>query len=652
MKKLILFSLMCLLSIAFVKADVTSPIWQTSSEGPIFSYDVEPGSPRNYYDNGGPDRNMRQNFALTIVQLKPALRNHHITVVFEEMDMGNDLLKFYNGAIELFNGPNEDGEYVYDWPKDIEPILTVKGNPEKLPLIISSTSPDGALTVGNLNLSSTKGWKAIVYCVKNGDPEPGGTVVEDKGNVEFGVLSDLGTDSDGEEIDECSINMTIGAGVDNAVVQIDWGNGEKKDYTILSKDKPSTITQSVDAGARVKIFGDLSFLDLSGNKTIESIEFNKKDNKTPAMQILRLSQNKISKIFLNDLTNLRELAVSDNNITEMNISHLEKLEEFYGAYNPYSELRTSTNPNLIVITCYNTGIKELDLSRNTKLKVLTAGGNNYNVIPSLDNNTALTALDFEKADLESIDLSKLINLKKVNLAYANLSTIDMSNNTHIQDINLAGNNFDPCTINDLLIGLPKALDDSYIIRLAKNPGISQSQTELATMNGWKIDSKGNGEGCANIKLKYLPSEHGHFITKIGDTEYKELQNIAKGMTVKVEAKPEKNYTLQKVIVNGKDVECSDIDKATFEAKEYAWIAAVFVKDTYIASVDKNAISIHKTVNGFEIAGLRANENYVVYDLNGRVVADGYANNEGVAHIDINMDFAVFKTVAFVVKLAK
>ena len=149
-------------------------IFHTGSEGPIYDYTVEAGLPRPYYDDGGPDKGMRGNYSMTIVQFKPLNSNSHITIVFEQIEIGQyDELRFYNGAIPLWNGPNEDGEYYYDWPKDVDPIMTVKGTPANPRFTVTSTAADGCLSVALFNGSNSPGWKAMVYCVRNGDPEPG-----------------------------------------------------------------------------------------------------------------------------------------------------------------------------------------------------------------------------------------------------------------------------------------------------------------------------------------------------------------------------------------------------------------------------------------------------------------------------------------------
>ena len=151
-------------------------IFHSGSEGPVFDYTVEAGLPRPYYDDGGPDRGMRGNFSMTIVQFKPLNSNSHITIVFEEMEIGEfDELRFYNGAITLWNGPDEEGYYYYDWPKDVDPIMTVKGTPANPRFTVTSTAVDGCLSVALFNGSNSPGWKAMVYCVRNGDPEPGTT---------------------------------------------------------------------------------------------------------------------------------------------------------------------------------------------------------------------------------------------------------------------------------------------------------------------------------------------------------------------------------------------------------------------------------------------------------------------------------------------
>lgn len=151
-------------------------IFHSGSEGPVFDYTVEAGLPRPYYDDGGPEKGMRGNYFMTIVQFKPVNSNSHITIVFEEMEIGEfDELRFYNGAITLWNGPDEEGYYYYDWPKDVDPIMTVKGTPANPRFTVTSTAADGCLSVALFNGSNSPGWKAMVYCVRNGDPEPGTT---------------------------------------------------------------------------------------------------------------------------------------------------------------------------------------------------------------------------------------------------------------------------------------------------------------------------------------------------------------------------------------------------------------------------------------------------------------------------------------------
>ena len=151
-------------------------IFHSGSEGPVFDYTVEAGLPRPYYDDGGPEKGMRGNYFMTIVQFKPVNSNSHITIAFEEMEIGEfDELRFYNGAITLWNGPDEEGYYYYDWPKDVDPIMTVKGTPANPRFTVTSTAADGCLSVALFNGSNSPGWKAMVYCVRNGDPEPGTT---------------------------------------------------------------------------------------------------------------------------------------------------------------------------------------------------------------------------------------------------------------------------------------------------------------------------------------------------------------------------------------------------------------------------------------------------------------------------------------------
>lgn len=622
MRKTVLLFSVLLLSLQLLTAQSYGRIFQPGSEGPVFDYSIVQGEPKEYYDAGGPDKGMRNNYAYTMLQLKPTNANSHITIVFEEMELDSfDEMRIYSGIVVLNNEMDEDGEYRYGWPKGLTPTFQTKGTPAKQKFAVSSTAPDGALSVAFFCASAMKGWKGMIYCVKNGDPEP---LPDDEtpANIVLKMTDDLGVDEDGYEIDEATVQMHLGAQKEGTAIQIDWGSGEKIDYTIGSKE-PVSISQTIDKGAVVKIYGELTLLDITNNPFVEA-HFDKND----ALKVLRLAQNKISRLNLDKLTNLRELWITDNKLTSIDISHLANLEEFYGGWNAYTELRTAMNPKLTVLTCYNTSITALDLSQNQLLEILTAGGNNYTTPLDLSHTPALKSLDLEGASLTSIDVTMLPNLKKLNLQSNKLSTLDIASNKALRYLDLRGNPFDACTLNDICYLLPKATEaDEAKLFINKTTGGATAHTAMLKEKAWKSDIEGDGTGCNTIRLLCLPAQHGTFATLVEGKAVASWTPIQKGADVTISATPEDKYMLKKIVVEGKEITGN-----TFKAEQYAMVEVLFVLIDAIDDARREGVAVRCAETSLYVEGLEAEAPYQVYDAKGVLLVEGRADAQGTAEV--------------------
>lgn len=643
MKQLTLLCLLLVLAFSSVNAQ-SGWIWHSTSEGPVFDYTVLPGESREYYDCGGPEKGMPDNLALTIVQLKSPSPNYHLTIVFEQMEIGEfDVMKIYNGVITLDNYPDEYGEYNYHWPAEHTPIFETKGTPQNIPFSVSSTSEDGCLSVAFQCNSKAPGWKATIYCVKNGDPEPGtGTETKDY-NIAFTITDDLGMDEDGYTIDECDFSMILKGGK-GEVIAIDCGYG-KEEFTFPT-DEPASLTKLLDAGATVKIYGNLKQLDLTGNKKVTGITF--KDN--PSLEILRLSQNKITQLDLSKLTALKELAFTDNKISDIDISNLKNLEEYYGAWNNYKTLDVKQNTLLKVLTCYNTAITELDLSQNTALQILTAGGNNYSAAPSLNSNTALTLIDLEGSGLSTIDLSQQTKLQKLNLNNNRLSTLDVIPLINLTQLDLRNNQMDACAINDVLFGLPLAngnTETSPQVMINKNPGTAAAETEIAALFGWTVDQTGTGEGCSTVRINVSDSENGTLKPMADNQEYVAGTPIQKGTALNITDVPEQGYELSSLFFNGKQ-----LDSKLLTAEKYGVLSAVFTKSSSIQQETAQNINIENTSDGILISGLPEKEAYTLLYTNGTLVEKGYVPEEGQLRLSLQQGLYIFRTGNVIIKIIR
>ena len=91
-------------------------------------------------------------------------------------------------------------------------------------------------------------------------------------------------DDDGEPIEELAITLHLGA-AKSTPIRIDWGDGNLLDYTIGSSE-PVSVSETVDLGAKIKIYGDISFVDASQTYLV-AVEL----GQAATLNVLRLSQN-------------------------------------------------------------------------------------------------------------------------------------------------------------------------------------------------------------------------------------------------------------------------------------------------------------------------------------------------------------------------
>ena len=329
--------------------------------------------------------------------------------------------------------------------------------------------------------------------------------------------------------DEVNLSLSLAGKKAGDSIQIDFGDGIKADYTFPSTEA-SQIAKRIDVPAEVKIYGKLTHFNAIGNKCISEISFYNSNE----LKIVRLSQNKISKIDLASIPACKELHITDNKITEIDLTPCRDLEEFYCGYNKLAKLDVSRNKGLSVLTCYNTDITELDISNNPLLEVLTASDNKYSKEIVFDNNPLIKSLDLENAGLFSINILNLKKLQKLRLKGNKLSsinlennvlidyldlgknalesldvsmlsyleqlscnenkikTLDLSQNKKLNIIKIQNNGFSACSLNQLFLSINPPFDVHNGFGIAGNEGAATSNTKIAKDKGWRLDVEGDG----------------------------------------------------------------------------------------------------------------------------------------------------------------
>lgn len=441
-----------------------------------------------------------------------------------------------------------------------------------------------------------------------------------------------GKDEDGYDIDEIDLSLQIAAAKAGTKVQIDWGDGQLSDYTIPKTNEPFTVSQKVDLGAKIKLYGPVTLVDATGSKIV-GVAF----EDAATIETLRLSRNKIEQIDLSRLPNLKELQITDNKLAELSLSATPKLEELYCGYNKLTQLAVERTPLLSVLNCNDNQISTLALASLPKLEIAVLSGNAFGESLDLSANKKLRVLDIENCHLSQVKLeSEYLERIKANgnkltalqlIPYAGLAL-----NLHSLDVQ--DNNFTACDLNDLLIQLPPAGDTSeggYRVLLSKTPGATTY--DKALLNGWIADSESTSEGCETAKIFDASTKpHGHAYIAVGDKKFNFADPIRRSVGGSIVLVPDEGYIPDYCKWGTSKLTAQD-EAGTiyfFVLSNNIFVSYAFKKDTGVAPVTDrpNVWVITPTATGWDIETPYSQTSYELYDLAGQLRAHGVTDQTG------------------------
>ena len=466
-----------------------------------------------------------------------------------------------------------------------------------------------------------------------------------------------GQDEDGYDIDEIDLSLQIAAAKAQTKVQIDWGSGQLSDYTIPKANEPFTVPQTVDLGAKIKLYGPVTLVDATGSKIV-GVAF--EDAET--IETLRLSRNKIEQIDLSRLPNLKELQVSDNKLSELSLSATPKLEELYCGYNKLTQLHVEQTPLLSVLNCNDNQISALALASLPKLEIAVLSGNAFGESLDLSANEKLRVLDIENCQLTKVKLeSEYLERIKANdnkltelqlIPYAGLAL-----NLHSLDVR--GNSFTACDLNDLLIQLPSAGDTNeglYRVQLSGTPGATTYDKVL--LNGWIADSESTSEGCETAKIFDASTKpHGHAYIAVGDKKFNFADPIRRSVGGSIVLVPDEGY-IPDYCKWGSTTKLTAEDKAGtiyfFVLSNNIFVSYAFKKDTGVAPVTDrpNVWVITPTATGWDIETPYSQTSYELYDLAGQLRAHGVTDQTGRLSCELPAGSYILSIAGATIKLIR
>ena len=165
-----------------------------------------------------------------------------------------------------------------------------------------------------------------------------------------------------------------------------------------------------------------------------------------SLRYLDCSVNQFTALNLSKNPELIELSCSSNKLTSLDLSANKKLQKIIAQTNALTTLDTRNLPELTHLYLWgNHDLKSIDVSKNTKLEILSAA---HGKLTSLDvrSNRKLVELYVYNNQLTALDVRSNYMLKKLSCYENQITALDLSSNVSLEDL---GVNDNPITELDL-----------------------------------------------------------------------------------------------------------------------------------------------------------------------------------------------------------
>ena len=226
---------------------------------------------------------------------------------------------------------------------------------------------------------------------------------------------------------------------------------------VLGKRDPITSLRGIKYLKYVKDLNcsgqELKTLNLELNSRVEKLNCSGNkltdlwlDPRGNSLKYLTCSVNELTALDLSKSSELTELSCSSNKLTALDLSANKKLQKIVAQTNALTTLDTRNLPELTHLYLWgNHDLKSIDVSKNTKLEILSAA---HGKLTSLDvsNNRKLVELYVYNNQLTALDVRSNYMLKKLGCYENQITALDLSSNVSLEDL---GVNDNPITELDL-----------------------------------------------------------------------------------------------------------------------------------------------------------------------------------------------------------
>lgn len=289
--------------------------------------------------------------------------------------------------------------------------------------------------------------------IDTGTKTEGITLLNDiEGKVRIqGKAIDRGAYEYGDEVvvdDDATIVMTFVdsvktatfsvGGSDGYPFQIDWGDGNRVEYT-----KASTFSEEIK-GKAVKVYGEDVLLLLANQAGLSTLDV----SKAKKLVYLRAFGNSLKTINLSNLNRLKDVRLNDNELEDLDISSNVALNRLYCHNNKIKYLDLSNNVNMQDIDCHNNQIEGLlDVSRMTNLFGLVCYANKIDDL-KLGEHSLLKEFDCSENNITELNLGGLPELLEITCYDNKLKQLDFSANTKLEKVFAYDNKLTSINVNE------------------------------------------------------------------------------------------------------------------------------------------------------------------------------------------------------------
>ncbi len=206
---------------------------------------------------------------------------------------------------------------------------------------------------------------------------------------------------------EGEISLSIATHSDNSPVTIDWGDGNKKDYTLGTVE---TECKGPATRQTITITGDIAKINCIATKLTELDV-----TQCPNLWVLQAAYNNIGELDLSASKALGNLEVFGNMIKELDLTACTELERLVCSGNYLSDLNLASCKKLTYLDCTRMArITSLDLTNNQKLTNLLINECSISELKLPQGNVPLEEFWCHKNKISSLDLSSYTSLKELN----------------------------------------------------------------------------------------------------------------------------------------------------------------------------------------------------------------------------------------------